>query len=453
MGNATLRQGVLDAALAVFTEQGYERATIADIRALAGVSNGAVFHHFKSKEAIAEALYLAGIASFQAGLAAILEHRPESVGAAIRAAVAHHLKWNETHRDLAFFMYNRGRPDWAPGHSERIEQLNRDVTDRIRAWLDPFIVNGEVRPVSTTVLAACVVGPAHFVAHRWLSGLVKAPPTAFAAELGDAACAALLLRPTAGEGAGDSFIAQRRAHMRELVSYQGSGSTAKITMDDGKVNVMSVHLLKALHAAFDRAEREKAIVVLTGRDKTFSAGFDLNVFAKGDAQEIYDMMGLGSELALRVLSFPTPVITACNGHALPMGAFLMLAADVRVGADGPFKIGLNEVAIGLTVPGFALELARQRLTPAYFSLAAMTGRLFAPHEAMQAGFLDRVVAPEDLQATADAIAEGLTKIDLAAHAATKRRARGPAIAAVRAAIDAEIILENYQRRAAARRSA
>jgi enoyl-CoA hydratase len=241
--------------------------------------------------------------------------------------------------------------------------------------------------------------------------------------------------------------------MKELVGYQGSGSIAKITMDDGKVNVMSVALLEALHAAFDRAEREKSIVVLTGRDKTFSAGFDLTVFAKGEAREIYDMMRLGSELALRVLSFPSPVVAACNGHALPMGAFLMLAADVRVGADGPFKIGLNEVAIGLAVPSFALELARQRLTPAYFSMAAMTGKLFAPHEAMQAGFLDRVVAPEELQATADTIAEELTKIDLAAHAATKQRARGPAITAVRAAIDAEIILESYQRRAAARRSA
>jgi len=238
--------------------------------------------------------------------------------------------------------------------------------------------------------------------------------------------------------------------MNEIVSYDGAGPIARVTMDDGRVNVMSPAMLTALHAAFDRAEREKAIVILSGREKIFSAGFDLKVFARGDAREVYDMMSLGAELALRILSFPTPVVAACTGHALPMGAFLLLASDVRVGADGPFKLGLNEVAIGLTVPSFALELARQRLIPAYFNRTAMTGELFAPAEAMLAGFLDRVVAAEDLQAAADAIATALTKIDLAAHAATKARARGAAITAVRAAIDAEITLEDYRKRAAQR---
>jgi enoyl-CoA hydratase/carnithine racemase len=241
--------------------------------------------------------------------------------------------------------------------------------------------------------------------------------------------------------------------MTELVRYEATDSIATLTMDDGRVNVMSPAMLRALHHAFDRAERDRSIVVLTGREKIFSAGFDLKVFAEGGAREIYDMMKLGAELALRVLSFPTPVVAACTGHALPMGAFLMLASDVRVGADGPFRIGLNEVAIGLTVPSFALELARQRLIPAYFNRTAMTGELFAPREAVVAGFLDRVVAPEELHDTARAIAAGLTKIDLAAHAATKARARGAAIKAVRAAIDAEIVLEIYQANIARRSAA
>jgi enoyl-CoA hydratase len=453
MASPSLKQTVLDAALAVFTEHGYEKATIADIRAHAGVSNGAVFHHFKSKEAIAEALYVDGIASFQAGLAAIIDSRPESVEVAIRQAVTHHLTWNETHRDLAYFMYNRGRPDWAPGHDERIGQLNRDSAARIRAWLDPFIARGEIRDVSTTVLAACVVGPAHFVAHRWLAGLIKAPPTAFAAELGDAACAALLRPSMQNSDAAEAAPMPRQDPMTELVRYEASGPIARITMDDGKVNVMSAAMLTALHAAFDRAERERAIVVLTGRAQTFSAGFDLKVFAARDPQAIYDMMRLGASLALRLLSFPTPVIAACNGHALPMGAFLMLASDIRIGAEGPFRIGLNEVAIGLTVPSFALELARQRLTPAHLSLTAVTGRLFSPAEALAAGFLDQLVPAEDLDATAEAAAQSLTKVDLASHAATKRRLRAGAIAAVRNAIEAEITLDAYRERLAATRAA
>ena len=59
------------------------------------------------------------------------------------------------------------------------------------------------------------------------------------------------------------------------------------------------------------------------------------------------MVRLGAELALRVLSFPRPVAIACNGHAYPMNAFLMLAADIRIGTEGAFGIGMNEVAIGI----------------------------------------------------------------------------------------------------------
>lgn len=246
---------------------------------------------------------------------------------------------------------------------------------------------------------------------------------------------------------------QSEPTMNPLVSYQSAGPVATVTMDDGKVNVMSAAMLKALHDAFDRAEREKSIVLLTGREKIFSAGFDLKVFAKGGAQDIYDMMKLGAELVLRVMAFPTPIVAACNGNAFPMGAFLLLASDVRVGADGPFKLGLNEVAIGIAVPSFGIELARQRLTPAHFNRNVVTGEMLEPREAAVAGFLDQVVAPEELHATADTIATALTKIDLAAHAATKERVRRPAINAIRAAIDAEITLENYRRMVVARRSA
>jgi len=224
--------------------------------------------------------------------------------------------------------------------------------------------------------------------------------------------------------------------MERLVTYERSGAIARITIDDGKVNAMSPAMLEALHAAFDRAQDDRAIAVLTGRDKTFSAGFDLKVFARGDAREITTMLRRGAELVLRLLSFPTPVVVACNGNAYPMGAFLMLASDVRIGADGPFRIGLNEVAIDLTVPYFAVELARLRLAPPYFHRIAI-GEMLAPREAVVAGFLDRVVTPEELPEAGSAAASSLTRISLAAHVATKLRLRGPAIRAIREAIDAE----------------
>lgn len=228
--------------------------------------------------------------------------------------------------------------------------------------------------------------------------------------------------------------------MSPLVQYAVADKVARIRMDDGKVNVMTIAMLDQLGQAFDRAERDGAIAILTGRAHVFSAGFDLNVLRGSDVEQGLRMLKTGAELALRLLSFPTPVIAACNGHALPMGAFLMLASDVRIGADGPFGIGLNEVAIGLTLPQFAIELARQRLTPAYFNRGLMTGERYPPAEAVQAGYLDQVVPPERLEQRVDEIARMLTGIDFRAHAATKCKARAPAIAAVRAAIDLELKL-------------
>ncbi len=121
-----------------------------------------------------------------------------------------------------------------------------------------------------------------------------------------------------------------------------------IVMNDGKANVMSVAMLNALLAAFDEAERDKAVTVLSARGKHFSGGFDLNVFAKGGADEQYAMVKAGAELALRILSFPFPVVAACQGNAYPMGAFLIMSSDHRIAAEGDYRIGMNEVAIGIT---------------------------------------------------------------------------------------------------------
>jgi enoyl-CoA hydratase len=224
--------------------------------------------------------------------------------------------------------------------------------------------------------------------------------------------------------------------MTNLVSYELSDRIATLTMDDGKVNAMSIEMLGALHAAFDRAEADEAIVLLRGRAGIFSAGFDLKVFGSGEGPTL-KMLRLGATLAARILGFPTPVVTACTGHAYPAGAFLMLAADRRLGIEGPFRIGLNEVAIGLTIPLFAVEVARHRLTPAYFQ-RAVTGDLYPPAEAVVAGFLDEIVPAEELATVSREVASGLTKIDLAAHRGTKSRVRAAVIEAIRAAIEAEL---------------
>jgi enoyl-CoA hydratase/carnithine racemase len=224
--------------------------------------------------------------------------------------------------------------------------------------------------------------------------------------------------------------------MDALVNYEADGPIATITMDDGKVNVLSLRMLTELETALDRAAADRAVVVLRGRDGVFSGGFDLPVLNAGGSAALA-MVRAGFELAERVLSFPTPVVVACTGHAVAMGVFLLLSGDHRIGAAGPYRITANEVAIGLTMPRAAVEICRQRLTPAHFNRAVVLAEPFDPAGAVEAGFLDRVVDAAELDDAARTTAEALATLDLASHAATKLRARGPALEAIRAGIAAD----------------
>ncbi len=224
--------------------------------------------------------------------------------------------------------------------------------------------------------------------------------------------------------------------MRPLVSYESKDSIATITMDDGKMNVLSPAMFAALNGAFDRAAKERAVVVLTGREGVFSAGFDMRVLTAG-GRDAYDMVRTGFELAERILSFPTPVVVACTGHAIAMGVFLVLSGDYRVGARGAYKIGANEVAIGITMPFFGVEICRQRLAPAHFHRAVVNAEIYAPEDAVAAGFLDRVVPASELGDAARSTAARLAKLDRDVHAASKLRAREHALKAIRSAIESD----------------
>jgi enoyl-CoA hydratase len=225
--------------------------------------------------------------------------------------------------------------------------------------------------------------------------------------------------------------------MEELASYELEGGIATIAMDDGKVNALSISMLERLHECLDRAEKDEAVVILTGREGYLSAGFDLRVFQE-EPERIVEMLLLGARLSERLLCFPTPVIVACSGHAIAAGTFAALSADLRIGVEGAFKLGLNEVKIGLTVPLFVVELARQRLTPAEFNRALGTARMYSPEEAVDAGLLDLLVAPAELASASRAAAEQLAGLNMAAHTATKLRVRESALRALRAAIETEL---------------
>ncbi len=224
--------------------------------------------------------------------------------------------------------------------------------------------------------------------------------------------------------------------MNDVVTYRLEDSIATITMDDGKVNALSLQMFSELNAAFDQAKADGAVVVFTGREGKFSAGFDLATLG-GGGNDAAALLRAGFELAERILSFPTPVVIACNGHAIAMGVFLVLSGDYRIGVDGPYKIVANEVALGMTMPRTAVEICRQRLAPAHFNRAVILAEPYSPADAVAAGFLDRVVEASKLQDAARRTAAQLASLNMGAHAATKLRAREHALTAIREAMKAD----------------
>jgi enoyl-CoA hydratase len=239
-------------------------------------------------------------------------------------------------------------------------------------------------------------------------------------------------------------VNEQRIVMEKLVRYEHSGAISTITLDDGKANVMSVPMMQALHAALDRAQSDKSVVLLTGRAGMFSGGFDLNVF-KQEKSAQFDMLKAGADTVERLLSFPAPVVVACGGHAVAMGVFLMLACDIRIGvADEPFKICVNEVQIGMTVPRFAIEVCRQRLTPSHFNRAVITAEPYDHRGAAEAGFLDYVVPAPELMTAAQEKAVALSKLVRDAHVGTKNRVRAVTLTALRGAIAGD--LEEWRKR-------
>jgi enoyl-CoA hydratase len=225
--------------------------------------------------------------------------------------------------------------------------------------------------------------------------------------------------------------------MSDLLAYERDDRIARITLDDGKVNALSIPMLHELHAALDQAEADSAIVVLGGREGYLSAGFDLGVF-RDEPECLPEMLRLGATLCERLLGFPTPVLVASSGHAIAAGSFLLLSADARIGVEGPFKIGLNEVRIGLTMPLFVIELARHRLAPAHFDRAVISAAMYEPAGAVTAGFLDLAVRAGDFDEAVAAGAAELAGLNPEAHAATKLRARARALMALREAIETEL---------------
>ena len=190
-----------------------------------------------------------------------------------------------------------------------------------------------------------------------------------------------------------------------------------ITLDDGKVNALNKDKLDALVAALAECATDQAPVAIRGRKGIFSAGFDLKGFAAGPDVATAQLQA-GKDAILAILRHPAPVVTVCEGHAYPMGAFLMLAADKAIGTEGDFVTGMNESAIGMALPIYPMILGAARLSP-HGRKAVATSEMFAPQAAREVGYFDKVVAPVDVEATLEAELKHMKTLNPGAFNANK----------------------------------
>jgi enoyl-CoA hydratase len=223
----------------------------------------------------------------------------------------------------------------------------------------------------------------------------------------------------------------------ELLTYHLENKLAVIQMDDGKANALSQPMIDALIAAVARAEQEASAVVLAGRAERFCAGFDLRVMMSSPAAAV-ELLRAGSDLLMKLYGATIPLVIACTGHALAGGALVVLTGDHRVGAAGAFKIGLNEVAIGMPVPVLAMELARDRLLPTELVHATLEAKIYDPEQALAAGYLDVVVPADQVLERAKHEATRLGALARHAFRATKARLRGKTIEYIHAKMDDDL---------------
>lgn len=221
------------------------------------------------------------------------------------------------------------------------------------------------------------------------------------------------------------------------VHCQIDDGLATLTLDDGKVNVLGPATQAALNTALDAAAAADAALLILGRPNVFCGGFDLAVFRDG-GEALAGMLEGGARLSRRLLGWPRPVVTACAGPAVAMGAFLLLSGDWRLGGTAGTRPAVNEVAIGLTLPRFATEVCRLRLTPSALQRAPLAAEPVSPAQALADGFVDELVPDAELLGRARDRARRLAALPADHYAGTKRRLRAPALAALDAAIAADV---------------
>ena len=208
------------------------------------------------------------------------------------------------------------------------------------------------------------------------------------------------------------------------VRIDNSAGVCVIHLDDGKANAINDAFLSAVTEGLDRAEAEEMGVVLAGRTGFFSGGLDLKNLPNLEPDALFSVLQRFGEVMLRLFVFPRPVVSACTGHAVAGGTVTLLATDERIAVDGKFKLGLNETALGLSLPIFVTEFVRCQISPAHHHSILTCGDLFSPKEAKDIGIIHELTDSENVIERAITRAKELSNLPKQAYRDNKRSVRG-----------------------------
>lgn len=180
---------------------------------------------------------------------------------------------------------------------------------------------------------------------------------------------------------------------------------ATIIMNEGKGNALGPDVVARLRDALREARGgDSRAVILTGTGAIFSPGLNLPLLSNFERPAMRAFIDDFVDLVVELLGFPAPTVAAVNGHAIAGGCVLAFCCDYRVMVKDDYRIGLNEIELGIRFPPAVLDVARRVVPASAVAEVLMLGRLFGPEEAMSCGLVHQIVDPDVLQASARAVA-------------------------------------------------
>ena len=196
----------------------------------------------------------------------------------------------------------------------------------------------------------------------------------------------------------------------QIATLTTEGDVSIITLNDGKANVFSPEMSSTVSNLLDQVPGDKGSLIITGRPGIFSAGFDLKIISSGDTDAVATMVKAGFTLLARIYNFPRPVIAACSGHGVALGAFLLCCADYRLGAKGQFIVQANETRNNMSIPTPILEISKSRISKTHWYRAILNAEAYPVEKAIEPGYLDEVTEPDNLMIRAMEVANDLATL-------------------------------------------